>query len=221
MSLSAIQSVTIQEAVYDQLFKSILSGKMSPGKRITLDSISKELNVSMMPVREALRRLEALNFVIIERNKRIIVKEHSVDSLIEILKVRLALETYAAKEASKTRDQKLINRLEKVFEVLSHAKNDRVLLEANKEFHIVMYQGANMPILMEVIKGLWERASPYFHIALRNEKNWGDRHELIEIHKAMLEGMQRGDTKQICRCLKNDMTRATNLIVQSFKSVTK
>ena len=217
MSLTAIQSVTIQEAVYDRLFKSILSGSMSPGERITLDSIAKELNVSMMPVREVLRRLEAGNFVTIERNKRIVVKEHSVDNLKEILRIRLALESYAAKEASKTRNQKLINRLEKVFEVLSHAKNDRVFLEANKEFHIAMYQGANMPLLMEIIRGLWERASPYFHIALRNEKNW-DRHELIKVHKAMLDGMRRGDTKEICRCLRNDMTRATNLIMQAFKS---
>jgi DNA-binding GntR family transcriptional regulator len=206
----------MEEAVYDQLFKSILSGRMSPGERITLYRIAKELNVSMMPVREALRRLEAGNFVTIERNKRIVVKEHSVENLKEILRIRLVLESYAAKEASQTRSEKLINRLEKVFEALSHAKNDRAFLEANKEFHIAMYQGANMPILMEIIKGLWERASPYFHIALRNEKNW-DRRALIEVHKAMLDGMRCGDTKKICNCLKNDMTRATNLIVQAFE----
>ena len=81
MKLKVIESETLQESVYNALVDAILSGRIAPGERITLESIAKQLNVSIMPVREAVRRLQARDFVSVERNRRITVRELSPESL--------------------------------------------------------------------------------------------------------------------------------------------
>jgi DNA-binding GntR family transcriptional regulator len=215
MELKAIQTSTLQEAVYDELVSAILSGKIAPGERITLEKIARQLNVSIMPVREALRRLEAGGFVSIEKNKRIAVRELSSETLKEILEVRLILESVAIEKATKIRNEETISRLEELMKPLQVAENEEKILEANKEFHFTIYRQANMPILMEVITWLWERVSPYLHILIRTEKDW-NRDNIIKIHAGMLEGMRHRNSAEVCKWLRLDLTEAAELILRTF-----
>ncbi len=68
--LKKLKSVTIQDAVYEELVQAIISGRIKPGEKITLEAIAKDLDVSIMPVREAMRRLEERKFVTIQRNRK-------------------------------------------------------------------------------------------------------------------------------------------------------
>ena len=167
MKLKAIESETLQESVYNALVDAILSGRIAPGERITLESIAKQLNVSIMPVREAVRRLQARDFVSVERNRRITVRELSPESLREILEIRLLLESVAAKRAAAQRDEETLRHLEEYSREFKDATDEDTFLQANRRFHFTLYQAANMPILLGVINSLWEQVSPYLHILLR------------------------------------------------------
>lgn len=216
MVLKAIEAPTLQEAVYEGLLSAILSGKIAPGERITLENIARQLNVSIMPVREALRRLEAGGFVNIEKNKRIVVKELSLDTLKEILEIRLILESVAIEKAAPIRSEEAMSRLEEIMPHFHVAENEEVLLGANKEFHFTIYRQANMPVLMEVITWLWERVSPYLHILIRTEKDW-NRDSIIRIHSGMLEGMRRKDAAEVCKWLRLDLTEAADLLLKTLE----
>lgn len=216
MELKAIEAPTLQEAVYEELVSAILSGKIAPGERITLENIAQQLNVSIMPVREALRRLEAGGFVSIEKNKRIVVRELSPETLKEILEIRLILESVAIEKAIKIRSDESISRLEELIKPFHIAENEEEFLEVNKEFHFTIYRQANMPVLMEVITGLWEKVSPYLHILIRTEKDW-NRDNIIKIHAGMLEGMRRRNSEEVCKWLRLDLTEAAELVLRTFQ----
>ena len=116
MDIKPIRSSRIQDNVYEQL--------MEAGQRITMEGLANIMDVSIMPVRVALQKLEVGGFVTIGKNRRIHISELSPDNLIEILEVRLLLECYAAEKACKTRSEETLKRLEKLHRLCNHAKDD-------------------------------------------------------------------------------------------------
>jgi DNA-binding GntR family transcriptional regulator len=216
MVMQPIQSTTLQEAVYNAIFRAIVSGTIPPGNKLTLEDLAKQLSVSIMPVREAIRKLEAGNLISIKKNRRIVVKELSSENLKEILNIRLYLEGLAAKRAAKVRSESSIKQLEKLIDAMNSSKDEETYLRFNREFHRTIYKEANLPILLEVIDILWERISPYLHILLREEKLVNIK-TLQKNHKGMLGGMQQKNPSEVCKWLKSDLTQAANTISRMFK----
>jgi DNA-binding GntR family transcriptional regulator len=216
MQLKAIESATLQESVYNALVDAILSGRIPPGERITLDRVARQLNVSLMPVREAFRRLQARNFVTMERNRRISVRELSPGSLKEILEIRLLLESVAAKKATATVTEEALVKLEAYSRDFVEATDEDAFLLANRRFHFALYEAAGMPILLEVIDSLWERVSPYLHILLRTARDV-NREEFIAIHNAMLDGVRRKEPDVVLKWLRKDLTDAAQRVLRVFE----
>lgn len=211
MVLKKIKVSTIQDSVYESLFKSILAGWIEPGERITLEGLAKQLDVSVMPIRESIRRLEAEGFVSIHANRKIVVNELSAENLKQILEARLILEPYAAKKTCKNRSKESLEKLEKSLKKMRDTTNEEIYLRANKEFHMVIYQDAS-PIMLELISRLWEKVSPYLHILLREEKDW-KKDNFEANHLGMLEGMSTKNPKITAKWLKKDLTDAAGLII--------
>jgi DNA-binding GntR family transcriptional regulator len=213
VKLKAIESETLQESVYNALVDAILSGRIAPGERITLDGIARQLNVSIMPVREAVRRLQARDFVSVEPNRRITVRGLSPERLREILEIRLLLESVAAERAAKSRTEEVLRQLEECARDFTEAPDEDSFLQANRRFHFALYQAANMPILLELINSLWEQVSPYLHILLRTAMDV-NRSEFISIHNGMLEGTRRRDSKEVLKWLRKDLTDAAERVLR-------
>ncbi len=212
MKLKPVRSATLQDSVYQELFQAIVSSRLKPGERIVLETVAKQLEVSIMPVREAIRKLEAGNLVTVQ-NRRIIVNELSLKNVKDILKVRLVLECYAAAEAAKVRCQKTVRRLEELFEEMERTDDIEAYLKANREFHNTIYRECDNPILQEVIDSLWERYSPYLHILLDNRINW--KHpDIAQRHEGMLKAMREQDPKAIRRWVEMDLSEAAEWILE-------
>jgi len=216
MVLKAIQKSTIQEAVYNQIYKSILSGKIAPGERLTLRKLAEDLNVSVMPVREALRRLEARNFIKIQSNKQITVNELTPDRFKQIFEARILLEGYAAKRASKLRSEKSLVELETRIKQMWEPQDEYHLLKRNRQFHQAIYREARLPVFMELINSLWERVSPYFYIISKDGKYWIVK-TYMENHVGMLEGMRKKDSKEVYHWLKKDLSGAAKVLYTMFE----
>ena len=67
-----IQSSTLQDAVYEELFRDIASGRLPPGTRITINGLAKRFNVSSQPVREAIQRLAAEKMISSRNNSNML-----------------------------------------------------------------------------------------------------------------------------------------------------
>ena len=77
-----------EEDVKQELKRAILSGRLSPGTSVTITELAERLGVSLMPVRQALKSLEAKNLIRVLKNRRLVVRKLSVADL-EVLWLRL------------------------------------------------------------------------------------------------------------------------------------
>lgn len=96
--LAPLEARTLVDQVVDAIVEATATGAFLPGDRVVEAEVARALNVSRVPVREALRILESQGIVVNERYRGMRLMDVSADRLEKILKVRNALETLAAHE---------------------------------------------------------------------------------------------------------------------------
>ena len=94
-----LPSSSKQERSYLSIRKRIADGTYAPGSRLVAERIARELKISPVPVREALRRLEAEGFVDFERNVGARVRTLDTDAWVEALEVIAGLDGYVMRLA--------------------------------------------------------------------------------------------------------------------------
>jgi len=94
-------TVSLAEKAYQEISKKIIYGDYLPGKVLSENGLSKELNMSRTPIRDALLRLTSDGFVVTLKNRGILVKEISYKELFDIQSLNHWLQIYAAELAEK------------------------------------------------------------------------------------------------------------------------
>src|SRR5689334_4731482 len=95
-----IERRVLRDEVRGRIMEDILSGRLQPGERNVETRVAKELGLSQTPVREALRDLELLGFVVSSNFKGATVRRISQEDWAEIYPIRAALEGVAANAAA-------------------------------------------------------------------------------------------------------------------------
>jgi DNA-binding GntR family transcriptional regulator len=94
------------------------------------------------------------------------------------------------------------------------------VLRVNRQFHFTVYRSAQMPILEEIIEGLWNRVSPYLYILLKITGSSGEKDEArrtVKNHEGMLHGMRTGNPQEICESIRADIENAAQLASRMLK----
>jgi DNA-binding GntR family transcriptional regulator len=160
MTTAPLQFATKAEAVYEELRRRILSGVLQPAAPINQDALAPELGVSVTPVREAVRRLEAEGLVQFEAHKTVLVRPLSRDELAEIYDVRLQLDPHAAALATGRVGEDELHEIERL--AGAQAGADAVARVArNRAFHRAIYARSGNELLTEILDRLWERSDRY------------------------------------------------------------
>jgi DNA-binding GntR family transcriptional regulator len=211
LEFGPVESVTLTEAVYKEILSSILSGRIAPGEKLTLENLAEQLHVSIMPVREAIRKLEAGNLVSFQRNRRISVNQLSSENRNEIYETRLILESFAARKACNNfTDEKLSHLMLINNGLLTGPQNTDIIMDLNKDFHFFIYEQAQMPILTELISILWKKISPYFYIffndLIANSESWSIE-KVFEYHVKLLKAISNRDENEVVKWLEMDMAK--------------
>ncbi|UCE51558.1 MAG: GntR family transcriptional regulator [Desulfobacterales bacterium] len=213
--LKPIKHLSLKETAYENILKAITSGRFPPGSQITLSDLAQQLGVSLMPVREAVRKLEAGNLIHVRKNRRIIIKEYTPDELNELLQIRLKLELMATRKAVKNCTDETVKELERIQAEMNSAKDIEDYFEKNWIFHHTIYQTANMPILEGIIKELWLRVSPFLHIYIAEVPNY--KSYTKRTHGGMIRGLKKRNAKEVCKYLSLDLRHAADLTTSLLK----
>ncbi|MBW2592933.1 MAG: GntR family transcriptional regulator, partial [Deltaproteobacteria bacterium] len=88
---NSIRTKTAQELVYKELEQAIIKGQLKPGEKLVTEKLARQMGTSRIPVREAMGRLEARNFIKVQPKKGVTVSELSESNLKEMLEIRLML----------------------------------------------------------------------------------------------------------------------------------
>jgi DNA-binding GntR family transcriptional regulator len=212
--LNSVKHSTLERQVYSEILQAIVSGKLSPGSSVTITELAQGLNVSLMPVRTALKALEAKNLIHIQKNRRLTIRKLSIENLEELFEIRIKLEVAAAREAARHCPPETLQFLERLQQEMKSCQDRELYLEKNAEFHRAVYQSANKPILCEIIDDLRHRISPYMYLYLKI-----DVHSHDPFHEGLLAALREGDPEQAGRWLETDLSNSARELAERLCSL--
>jgi DNA-binding GntR family transcriptional regulator len=136
---------TATEHALAQLRELLFSGALAQGTRIDQVELAKRFGVSIVPIREALARLQSLGLVEIVPHRGVFVARVSADELVDIYSVREVVEEQAARIAASKLSDADVQSLEKIAAAMgaaAKAKDFARLLVHNRELHFTIYRAA-------------------------------------------------------------------------------
>jgi len=210
-SLSPVKRKTLQSIVHTRLCDLILEGELAPGESVTVASIAQALEVSPMPVRDAISRLMALGALTVISGRSIGVPLLGLDELDDMLRVRLEVEATAVRWATRNVDDGFLASLEKILRAMETAEaNDAVkdFIRSNYDFHFSIYRQAASPLLLQLISNIWLRINPHFHLLHRHGHYRVSNHQ----HRKMFEALKSRDVDQAVAALHEDIESAYKVI---------
>jgi len=155
----------IHEAVVDGIRNMILSGELEPGDWLRQDDLAAEFGVSTMPVREALRQLQAEGLVTLHRRRGAAVATVSVSEYEEIYYIREVLETLAVRWAAENFESVDIERLESLLAEIEPAEANREDVDQRlrlvREFFFTVFEASGRGLLVRIISNLWDLSHQY------------------------------------------------------------
>lgn len=194
---------TRTQLVVETLREKILSGEIKAGQPLRQAALADELNVSRIPVREALLQLEAEGLVSFEPHKGATATELSVDQVGELFELRAMLEAdLLAASLPYITDAKLEEAtvvLGKLNKALGKENAANTWSELNSKYHNFLYAGANRPQTQDLVNTLNKNADRYIRMHLL----WaGGISKAESEHNELLEKCKARDIEGACAVLK-------------------
>lgn len=177
--LPAIAAPTlVGDQVYEAIERAIFTGQLPGGSRLRVRDLAEMAGTSVMPVRDAIRGLEEAGLVIRTPHKGAVVREFTLNELLNIYQVRAILETEGARLGAAHVTDEGVKRMQAALDRMEAAVQDaRVAdaLDADEDLLRVVYQASGNPVLVSMIETLWKKCRLYKLIgasaAIENDDN--------------------------------------------------
>jgi DNA-binding GntR family transcriptional regulator len=198
---SGVRNLTLREQVFEHLREEILSNRLKPGAELNELALSRELEVSRGPLREALGRLASEGLVKITPRRGAVVAELSDEEFVDAYQVREALETLAIRLAVPRMTPADLARLRELHEEMVRQVESggvKEFFEANSAFHRLLVDLSGNQKLEEIYGLLMDQMGRYLErsLALR-----GTIKRSVAEHEAILEAVEAGDAERAARLL--------------------
>ncbi|HET6176064.1 MAG TPA: GntR family transcriptional regulator [Candidatus Sulfotelmatobacter sp.] len=204
---SAIPRQSLTSAVADKLRDQIIRGEIPEGAQLRQDAIATQYHVSRIPVREALRQLDAEGLIAIVPNRGAIVPALSPDDIEELFSIRALLEPEVLKLSIPLLTEEDFSEAAAVLReyVDELRREDHVSTwgRLNWNFHSILYSRAKQPRFMAII---------------RNVNNSGERYTRLQLY--LTHGMKRANEehhKILELCRQRDVAAACKLLRQHIE----
>lgn len=196
----------VAEVLREAILRSVLKG----GEQLPQDEIAAQLGVSRIPVREALRQLEAEGLVTFYPHRGAVVSELSDQEVQEIYEIRIPLEITAIRLAIPHLAEEDLRRAEDLLAAIDRETDVAKWSDLNREFHGTLYAPANRPRLVALINTLRTNVERYqrIYISLMQHKPTSQRE-----HRQIIEACRRRDIVGAVEALERHLGSASQLLV--------
>lgn len=204
---------TAQHLALEHVRGLISAGTLRPDDRLRQEQLAADLGTSVIPVREALKTLEAEGLVRYEPHRGYRVARLSIDELTETYLIRRLLEDDVVRTAAPRLDAQVLATLEDAMTTMEQAADVgdvATMISANRAFHFTVFAAAGRPRTVELIRVLWQttdsyRSMYYTDAAARRRVN----HE----HRSIVEALVDGDVERAIDELGQHRTHAVDDLV--------
>ncbi len=213
----------LRNLVADQLRRAILEGRYKPGEWLRQEKLAQELNVSQMPVREALKELAADGLIEHVPYRGVRVIEFLPDDIADLYEHRAFLEGRTAACAAKNIRAEEIAELKQLqAEMEQNLAPERVTQyrEINRQFHQLIYNASRREYLIRTLGQMWAAFPTMlignFAATADNPIPERDNSDMNE-HHAIIEALEQNDASKAETVMKEHILTTGQQLVQFLK----
>jgi DNA-binding GntR family transcriptional regulator len=217
-SNNGIPRLSLASAVADKLRGMIIHGDVQEGEQLRQDAIAADFQVSRIPVREALRQLEAEGLIKIVAHRGAVVSALSADEIEELFDIRALLECAVLKVSIPNLTEADFEKAESILETYEKAlwmKEVGTWGRLNWQFHSMLYSRANRPHFMSIIKMLNNNGDRYTRLQLYLTQAF---ERAKQEHRALLELCRKREAAGASDLLEKHIHNAGSMLKEFVKT---
>ncbi|WOH63747.1 GntR family transcriptional regulator [Bradyrhizobium sp. BWA-3-5] len=213
--MNVVKRRSAPDEVRERLRNAILSGEFSAGEQLRQTELAERFGTSRIPVREALRQLEAEGLISLLPNKGAMVSSPSLPDINELLEVRIALECHALRLAIPNMFADDFDQAEAILRACDAHDYQQAWSELNWQFHEALYAPCNLGRLLAMIEANYEHVRLFMaQVSITSAIT-----ELQKEHYAILNACKTRDTVQAVRILEGHIVHTQKLLLAASRRV--
>lgn len=198
------EGMTTHDYAFARLRQAIMVGSFRPGTSVTIRGLAEALESSPTPVREALRQLTSIGALQILENRRIVVPRITPARFEELISLRIALESHAARRAVAHLSERQIERISAIDDSIEdeiRRGDQAAALIANQAFHRTIYTANPDQIVMPLIESVWLQLGPILGIAMEHVSEL----YVVDRHREAIDALRRRDEDAVADAIAADI----------------
>lgn len=194
-----IAHLSLVDRVTDELHRSILNGDIRPGSAVSIVELCEQFDVSHIPVREALRRLESEGLVSLRPGRSALVAALSAEDLEDIYRLRKLIEGDLTIRAMADMDEDRLALAEEALTDYANVEREpAALAAAHHAFHTAILDGVMGAADRRVLDILWHSADRYLHVLMEGlDRDPETTEGRIDEHRLLLDLARAGKTEEL------------------------
>ncbi len=194
-----IAHLSLVDRVTDELHRAILNGDIQPGAAVSIVELCEQFDVSHIPVREALRRLESEGLVSLRPGRSALVASLSTTDLADIYRLRRLIEGDLVVRAMAVMTEEHLEQAQVALDEYAGIEREpSALAAAHHAFHAAMLTGVTGAADRRVLELLWHSADRYLHLLMGGIDRAPQATEgRIDEHRELLDLARAGKTEAL------------------------
>jgi DNA-binding GntR family transcriptional regulator len=205
------QSLT--ERIVTELRRQIIHGELPEGAPLRQERIAATLGVSRVPLREAIRRLEAEGLVETQLHKGAVVTSLSLDEIEELFEIRIRLETWLFETAIPHLTPDDLAAAEAITEEARTTGNAQNWGELNWRFHEMLYRPSGHGMALKLLRTVHDNANRYVNLQIAVVK---DVDRELSDHRTLIRFARLGDIRRGVAALRGHIQRVSQSLILSL-----
>lgn len=197
-----MESRNMKNAVaYEELKTLFVHNEFERGTIVSINDIASRINMGRSPVTEALKRLETEKYIRIIPQKGVIVRDMTIQEMLDLNEVRIALEGFSIKKAAirvSNVDIDFLYGLTAAQREALVARNVSKFRDLDEEFHIFLSKASGNSYIFEQVQYIRERV---FNVALKLLKIPGRMETTLAEHNKIVDALSKGNANEASRCM--------------------
>ncbi|SDI99224.1 GntR family transcriptional regulator [Natribacillus halophilus] len=208
------------DLAYEQLKAGMIEWTYPPSSSLREEQLSKDLEISRTPLRQALYRLELEGFVVKQPNGRMMVAPITLQEAREVFQVRELLESLVAREAAENMTEEHLYRLEDVVELMRRAVNTNrsdEIVKHGEHFHHILHSLSTNDTNKRFLQQLQNKIDRYRRISGYKNPGYSLQTPLDE-HEGILQLLKAGKTgKEVEEAMRAHIRRSLVSIEETIE----
>lgn len=208
------RAASAADLIQDALREAIVHGDVKDGDVLRQDQIASLFNVSRIPVREALARLEAVGLVTNHRYKGAVVTSLSLDEIAETFEFRALVEPEVLRLSVRSMSAAMLEEASRHCEAFATETDPARWAQLNRAFHAALYRDARRPYHLQIVSDALDKVGRY----LRAQLILTDGMEQARReHAAILQACMVGDGEKAASLTRQHILDASRSLLDFLK----